>query len=190
VNLAVWGPPLKLGLPQPPLVINNDAATNVESLSFSFDGFASTQYVVLIQEPTTKLPIPVPVPDVTSLILPMGRRTPLPLRVAPIRGLAKATPVQAAGIALARAADSHDVIGGQGSLDVLRYGRPLRPHAPVDVCGAGPAYDGTYFVKNVTHDLKRGSYTQQFSLVRNAFGPTTATAQGLVGATSSLLGGL
>jgi hypothetical protein len=177
-NFAVWAPPNRLGAPQPPLLVDQDAATNVESLSFSFDGFSATQYVVLIQERTTKFPIPVPVPAVTPLNPSMGRRQPLPLRVAPIRGLAKATPLQAAGIALARAADSYDVISGQGSLDVLRYGQPLRPRSPVDVGGAGRAYDGTYFVRSVTHEVRRGSYTQQFSLIRNAFEPAQPTAGG------------
>ncbi|WP_316754440.1 hypothetical protein [Streptomyces herbicida] len=171
VNIAHWGPPDKLGLPQDPLLVNCDTASNVESLSFSFDGFSATQYIVLIQNPETKFPIPVPVPDVTPLSPPMGRRRPRPLKVEPIHGLAKLTPPQAAGVALARAADSYEVISGQGSLDALRYGRPLRPRRPVPVHGAGTAYDGTYYVKSVTHSIKRGAYTQQFSLTRNAFDP-------------------
>jgi hypothetical protein len=171
VNLACWMPPTKLGVPQSPLMVNSDAATNVESLSFSFDGFNATQYVVLIQEPVTKFPIPIPVPSVTPLNPSMGLRQPLPLKISPIRGLGKATPLQAAGIALARAADSFDVISAQGSLDVLRYGRPLRSRSPVEVHGAGLDYDGAYFVKSVTHEIKRGSYAQQFTLTRNAFEP-------------------
>jgi hypothetical protein len=171
INFAHWAPPVKLGIPQPPLVVNSDAATNVESLSFSFDGFSATQYVVLIQEPETKFPIPIPVPDVTPVNPPMGARKPRALRIAPIRGLGKLSPAQAAGVALARAADSFEVIGGQGSLDVLRYGEPLRSRRPVTVRGAGLAYDGTYFVKSVTHDIRRGGYMQQFTLTRNAFLP-------------------
>ncbi|MFI7407075.1 hypothetical protein ACIBU0_00110 [Streptomyces sp. NPDC049627] len=171
VNLAHWEPPNRLGLPQEPLLVNSDAASNVDSLSFSFDGFSATQYVVLVQDPRTRFPVPVPVPDVTPLSPPMGRRKPLPLRTEPIRGLAKYTPQQAAGVALARAADSYEVISGQGSLDVLRYGRPLRARRPVPVHGAGEAYDGTYYVKSVTHSIRRGAYTQQFTLTRNAFGP-------------------
>ncbi|MFF3328193.1 hypothetical protein ACFYWX_01310 [Streptomyces sp. NPDC002888] len=171
VNVAHWEPPNRLGPPQEPLLVNCDTATNVDSLSFSFDGFSATQYVVLIQDPDTRFPVPVPVPDVTPLSPPMGRRRPLPLKIAPIRGLAKLTPAQAAGVALARAADSYEVISGQGGLDVLRYGQPLRPRRPVPVHGAGEAYDGTYYVKSVTHSVQRGSYTQQFTLTRNAFRP-------------------
>ena len=37
----------------------------------------------------------------------------------------------------------------------------------VGVRGAGTAFDGLYFVKSVTHTIKRGEYKQSFSLVRN-----------------------
>jgi hypothetical protein len=36
----------------------------------------------------------------------------------------------------------------------------------VAVRGAGDNFNGRYFVKNVTHNIKRGSYTQSFSLAR------------------------
>ena len=32
--------------------------------------------------------------------------------------------------------------------------------------GAGLAYDGLFYVKSVTHNLKRGAYTQNFTLAR------------------------
>lgn len=171
VNFAYWGPLVKAGAPQPTLWANADAATNVDTLTFTFDGFSATQLVALVQEPNTKFPIPIPIPDVTPVNPPMGARGPLPLKVSAVRGLAKLSPVQAAGIALARAADSFEAISGQGTLDVLRYGQPLRARRPVTVRGASLGYDGTYFVKSVTHDIKRGGYTQQFTLTRNAFLP-------------------
>jgi hypothetical protein len=67
------------------------------------------------------------------------------------------------------------VITGSGSLDVLRYGHVLKARGTVDVRGAGRAYDGTYFVKSVTHNIKRGEYKQNFTLSRNAFIPLSAT---------------
>ena len=171
MNTAYWGPEIKTGPPQPALTVNSDGSSNVESLSFSFDGFAKTLFIVVIQEPFSKVPIPIPVPDVNPLQPPLGLRSPLPLKVSPIRGLAKFTPLQAAGIALAKAAQSSDVISGSGTLDVLRYGRVLKARQLVGVRGAGLAYDGLYFVKSVTHNIKRGEYKQSFSLTRNAFVP-------------------
>jgi hypothetical protein len=44
----------------------------------------------------------------------------------------------------------------------------LRARQLVGVRGAGPAYDGLYYVKSVTHNIKHGEYKQSFSLTRNA----------------------
>ena len=37
----------------------------------------------------------------------------------------------------------------------------------MQVQGAGPTYDGDYFVSSVTHTIKPGSYKQSFTLQRN-----------------------
>jgi hypothetical protein len=171
MNTAYWGPEIKTGPPQPALTVNSDGASNVESLSFSFDGFAKTLFLILIQEPTSKIPIPIPIPDVNPLQPPLGAKSPIPLKISPLRGLAKYSPIQAAGIGLAKAAQASNVISGTGSLDVLRYGRVLKSRQLVGVRGAGLAYDGLYFVKSVTHTIKRGEYKQSFSLTRNATVP-------------------
>jgi hypothetical protein len=70
-------------------------------------------------------------------------------------------------IGLAKAADYAEAVTGEGSLDVVRYGRVLRARQLVGVRGVGPAFDGLHYVTKVTHNLKRGSYTQKFSLSRN-----------------------
>ncbi len=171
MNTAYWGPEIKTGRPQPALTVNSDSSSNVESLSFSFDGFAKTIFVVVIQEPTSKIPIPIPIPDVNPLQPALGIKSPIPLKISPLRGMSKFTPIQAAGIGLARAAKSADVITGSGTLDVLRYGRVLKARQLVGVRGAGLSYDGLYYVKSVTHNLKRGEYKQSFSLSRNALIP-------------------
>jgi hypothetical protein len=62
--------------------------------------------------------------------------------------------------------ESSDAVSGSGRLDVMRYGYVLRPRELVGVRGAGITYDGDYYVKSVTHDLQRGSYTQNFTLAR------------------------
>jgi hypothetical protein len=173
VNTAYWGPEIKVGVPQPALSVNSDGSSNVESLSFSFDGFAKTVFVIVIQEPISKAPIPIPVPDVNPLQPPLGLKPPLPLKISPLRGMAKLTPLQAAAIGLATAAKSTDVISGSGTLDVLRYGRVLKARQLVGVRGAGLSYDGLYFVKSVTHTIKRGEYKLSFSLTRNATIPFT-----------------
>jgi hypothetical protein len=64
-------------------------------------------------------------------------------------------------------------VTANGSLNVLRYGRVLEPRKLIDVRGAGRAFDGRYYVKSVTHNIKRGEYKQSFSLVREGTVPTT-----------------
>ncbi|MER6307682.1 hypothetical protein [Streptomyces sp. NPDC001657] len=181
-NLAYWGPEIRTGQAQPALSVNMDAATNVESLSFSFDGISRSVPLVLGHLPAAHLTIPVPVPDITPLNPPLGRKVPLPLSVKPINAGRKATDgagdrddatakfdiVKATARAAARAAQGANVISASGSLDVMRYGRPLQARRLVGVRGAGPAYDGEYYVKSVTSTFKPGEFTQRFTLSRNA----------------------
>jgi hypothetical protein len=179
INIGYWGPEIKVGIPQRALSINMDANTNTDSLSFTYDGLAKTLYILFIQDLISKVPIPIPIPDITPLNPPLGAKPPLPLHVKIItnepdqNGVAKYSPIQAALIAMAKAAKSSDAITGSGSLDVLRYGGVLQPRKLVGVRGAGFAYDGLYYVKSVTHNIKHGEYKQSFSLSRNALIPTT-----------------
>jgi hypothetical protein len=43
------------------------------------------------------------------------------------------------------------------------------------VRGAGLAFDGLYFVNSVTHNLRRGAFTQDFTLTRNGLISTVST---------------
>jgi len=166
-SVAYWGPQIKVGQPQPALAIDADAATNVQSLSFSLNNEKKTMPIVMIQIPITKTPIPIPVPDITPLDPPLGLVPPIPKQFEIISGTAKFPAVRAALIALAKAAQTADVVSAQGSLDVIRYGQVLKARKLVGLRGAGMAFDGLWYVDSVTHHLKRGQYTQDFSLSRN-----------------------
>lgn len=167
VSKAYWGPEIKVGAPQPALNVNMDAHTNVESLSFTVDSDSAELPVVLIQEKTSKFPIPIPVPDITPLNPPLGAVSPIPKKIRYIRESAKLSPARAALIGLAKAARSAEAVSGTGTLDVLRYGRILRARELVGVRGAGQAFDGLHYVSSVTHEIKAGEYKQSFSLSRN-----------------------
>src|SRR5215472_16978542 len=43
-----WGPQVRLGTPQPALTVNSDAFSNVEQLTFTFDGSARQQPMALV----------------------------------------------------------------------------------------------------------------------------------------------
>ena len=75
--------------------------------------------------------------------------------------------MQAIARGLAEAAKSQDAVTGNGSLDVLRYGRMLKARGLVGVRGVGVAYDGLYYVQTVTSTLRRGEFKQSFNLTRN-----------------------
>ncbi|HUJ42094.1 MAG TPA: hypothetical protein VLW52_00680 [Opitutaceae bacterium] len=167
LSVAYWGPEIKVGAPQPALNVNMDAYSNVESLSFRFNADSRLLPIVFIQNPQTKVPIPIPIPDITPLNPPLGAIPPIPKGIDPITETAKYSPIRGAMIGLAKAAKSADGVTGTGTLDVLRYGRVLRARQLVGVRGTGPAFDGLYYVKSVTHKIKRGEYKQDFTLGRN-----------------------
>ena len=167
VSTAYWGPEVKVGVPQPALNVDMDAQTNVESLSFSYNADSRTLPVVFIQNKQTKAPLAVPIPDVSPLSPPLGLVSPAPKAVKLMRDTAKLSAVQALMLGMAEAARTSEAVTASGSLDVLRYGRALRAGGLVGVRGAGMAFDGLYYVKSVTHTIKRGEYKQSFSLSRN-----------------------
>jgi len=167
VNIAYWGPEIKIGVPQPALNVDMDAHTNVESLSFSFKTAETTLPIVLIQNQLTKIPIPLPIPNINPLQPPLGL-IPAPItNVTVLRDTAKLSPLQAISRGIAAASKSADAVEGTGSLDVLRYGRLLKARQLVGVRGVGMAYDGLYFVKTVTSTLRQGEFKQSFTLTRN-----------------------
>jgi len=166
-STAYWGPELKVGAPQPALNVDMDVYTNVASFSPSFASDSRMFPVILIQNQATKAPIPIPVPDITPLNPPLGAIEPVKTGIEYIEGTAKLSPIRAAAIGLAKAAKGADAVSATGTLDVLRYGRILKARKLVGVRGAGPAFDGLYYVKSVSHELKRGSYKQNFTLTRN-----------------------
>jgi len=167
MSVAYWGPEVRVGVPQPALNFNMDAVTNVEALSFTFSNESATMPVVFIHNQLTKIPIPIPIPNVSLLTPPLGLIPPIPKNFEPLTGTAKLSPISAALFGLTKASQSADAVTGNGSLDVLRYGRVLRARRLVGVRGAGTAFDGLYYVKSVTHSIKRGEYKQSFTLVRN-----------------------
>jgi hypothetical protein len=168
MSKAYWGPEIRIGAPQPALNVALDGPhNNVKSLSFTFDKERKELPVVYIQEPASKAPIPIPIPDITPLSPPLGAVPPLPPKITFLNNTAKLNPLVAAMRGLAYAGQHSDAVFGTGSLDVARYGHVLRARALVGVRGAGEAFDGLHYVSSVTSTFKRGEFTQAFQLARN-----------------------
>jgi hypothetical protein len=177
-NIAYWGPETKFGAVQPALSVNMDAASTVETLSFSTDGISKALLALYYLEKKTGFPIPIPLPGIV-INPPLGPKIIPPLKLTALNkldpdkdedGMAKLELAELISRGVARAAQSDDVVTASGSLDVTRYGRLLEARKLVGVRGAGPVYDGLYYVKSTTTTLRRGALKQNFSLVRNAHG--------------------
>jgi len=173
-STAYFGPDISLPVPQGALSVNMDAHTNVESLSFSLDGEAKKIRVFFILDPVTrKIPIPVPLPNVNAFKPPLGARPTPPARVDFESNSAKKSTTEAARDILGFLMNNTTAISGNGSLDVLRYGRLLKSRMLVGVRGASHAYDGMYYVDSVTHNIKAGEYKQNFTLSRDGLNSNT-----------------
>lgn len=167
-NIAYWGPQIKIGVPQAALNLDMDAHSNVESLNFNFDNDQNAIPTVFYYDEKTKGVIVVPIPPITPLNPPLGLLPPIPTRLTPIQGgLSKYSLPKVIMIGLGKASKYAEAVSGQGELDVLRYGHILKARQLVGVRGTGLAYNGLYYVKSVTHNIKRGSYRQSFELSRN-----------------------
>ena len=174
-SFAYWGPEVKVGQAQPALNINMDSFTNVESMSFRFNNDSRQMPIVWVQEPITKVPIPIPIPDISLLNPPLGVIPPIPKEFVPMDSTAKFSIPQAILMGVARSSKSSEAVTVSGSLNVLRYGRVLQARKLVGVRGAGAAFDGLYYVRGVTHNIRRGEYKQSFNLSRNGLLSTVGT---------------
>ncbi|SFF76445.1 hypothetical protein SAMN05518801_101343 [Novosphingobium sp. CF614] len=193
VTTAYWGPDLggltpggnfnSQGLSMlPALTVNMDQASNVETLSFSFDGTQKLLPYLLSQEiRATGLTIPIPIPG-EILSPPMGPGWIPYARFSKLADLGRNSDRETQARldipelvmrGLGEAAQASRVIGASGTLDLARYGRALVPGRLVPVRGAGPHHDGVYLVKSVTTSIKRGSLKQNFQLSKNAHGSYT-----------------
>jgi hypothetical protein len=166
-SIAYWGPEIRVGLPQPALNVDLDGYTNVESVNFAFDSEHKELPILLIYNTLTKIPIPIPIPDITPLSPPLGLIPPIPKKIRWLTGTGKLSPIQAALIGLAKATKTADAVTANGTIDVLHYGQILKPRRLVGLRGVGTAFDGLYYLKSVTHNIKRGEYKQSFTLARN-----------------------
>jgi hypothetical protein len=178
-NQAYWGPEVRLGMPQTSLNVNLDTWTNVESLNFRYEPQNAVLPVVFIQDPITKIPIPIPIPPVTPFDPPMGLAVMPPPKVEFMSGIAKLNPAIALMKGFARVTETSDVVVGDGTIDVMRYGQPLRARSLVGVRGAGLAFDGMHYVDQATHRLKPGEYKESFVLKRNALVANTPVVPSL-----------
>jgi hypothetical protein len=174
-NTAYWGPPNRLGVPQSALTTNMGADTNVENVNFRYNALSPTMVSGKVQDRLTGQAMPVQ--TFATLRMPLASQ---PAWVVNQPNVRTRLPQQStSGLnmmqAMARAqgqtdASMDNVLTATGELDALRYGNILKPRGLVGLRGAGYNYDGTYYVKRVTHRIKKGEYHQSFTLTREGTG--------------------
>ena len=176
-NIAYWGPPPRVGTPLATLSVDMGPSTNVESISFSYDGLAPTLFAGFDQDSETEADVPIA--TLTADRVPLAAEPPMLFD----RGLIKTCVVKAPGFKAGDASayvqgmtdkSTDNVLTAQGEVDTLRYGSIMDAPGLVGVRGCGMSLDGIYYVNSVTHSLSRGEYRQQFTLSREGFGTTTA----------------
>jgi len=175
-NVAYWGPPVRLGIPQSALSVNLGADTNVDSISFQHNALAPTFVSGQIQDRLTNKAMPVE--TFASLRIPLVSQPTWLVNMGDIRR----TQFRESGLnvmqAYARAqgmtdASMDEVVTASGELDALKYGGLLKPRGLVGLRGAGYSYDGFYYVKSVTHTIRAEQYKQRFTLTREGIGAIT-----------------
>ena len=182
-SIGYWGPPdmlsriSKICPPQKPLTVDMGPATNVNSLSFSYNGLAAKQVHGWVADPN--LLLPVPVRTLCSTRSPaMASRPAVEAQGSFVKKVLLKYAGHHALEAWSQAQDVTDrsmdeVVGASGTLDVLRYGDLLSAPGIVGLRGAGYSYDGYYYVKSVNHAIDRNRYEQHFTLAREGTGSRT-----------------
>ena len=170
LSTGYWGPENRLATPQPALTLNMGPDTNVDTpINFSYNALGPAQPTITILDPITGSPITIPVPS--GFRPPLAARPAQSLRKTISRDVSNLNAMDAALKAVATATDTADAITATGTVDAVRYGRALKARGLVGVRGVGLNYDGFYYVKQVKHSIKRGEYTQSFTLTREGFIP-------------------
>jgi hypothetical protein len=177
-NIAYWGPPPRDGARLATLSVDMGSSTNVEQISFSYDGLATTLFLGLDQDAESEADVPIATVGTTRL--PLAAEPPILFNPGLLKTKVVKVPGFTASGAMAYVQGMTDrsmdnVLTAQGEVDTLRYGSFMETPGIVGVRGCGINLDGFYYVKSVTHSLSRGEYRQQFSLAREGFGTTTTS---------------
>jgi hypothetical protein len=174
VSSFYWGPPVRIGLPQPALAVDLASDTNVEDVSFRTEASrpATVSGSVLDRRTGTETPVAA----VASTRPPLGAMPFVLAHAGDIRRRrlrrGSSDSVTAAGRAQAQLDQGADAVVAEGTLNGARYGAVLRPRGLVGMRGAGWGHDGLWYVRQVVHDLAPGGYSQGFTLARDGHGAT------------------
>ncbi|MFV8748928.1 hypothetical protein ACNOYE_00095 [Nannocystaceae bacterium ST9] len=169
-NLAYWGPPFRIPVPQRALSFRLGSASNLGNVSFTSDALAPAVWAGVVQEKNSQAPVPViglpiNVPPLATMPAWVGSAplVPVKLMTDDFGGDVAKAYAKAIGESSKSSLSSTTA---SGELDVGNYGSVLRARELVGVRGVGLTYDGLWYVKSVTHTISPGSHKQSFKLER------------------------
>ena len=158
--------------PQGVLSIDFGSQSNLTDFNMSNDMLKPATVMGTSIEQNTRAPIPAIAPVSTDI--PMGlepslyRILPPAIAIDPL--MEAANPSEAQVRAAAKVTQGSRNITARGTVDGVKFGRPLRVGLPVLVRGPGLQHNGRYYVDSVTHKISRDNYQQSFTAWRNAVG--------------------
>jgi phage protein D len=172
-NVAYWGRPKRLKSDQRALSVNMGSYSNVNSISFQYNALAPTKLKGQIQDRRSNQQQPISF-DQSTRKSPLADKPALQnqtyVRVQQFRESGNLTE-KAREVAQSQVDQSVDgVITASGELDTTRYGAILRLRGLVGLRGVGQLHDGLYYIKSVTHRIRKGEYKQSFTLTREGLG--------------------
>jgi hypothetical protein len=173
-NTAYWGPPMRKTSPQKALTVNMGTYTNVESINFQNNALSPSTVVGRVQDrKSNKIQsVQANSSDRQNLSQKPALNNRKLLRKTQFRETGRQA-LQAGSKAQAMVDSStNEVLQVTGKLNTIRYGDLLELRGVVGLRGVGQTYDGLYYVKSVTHTLKKGEYQQSFTIVREGLGTT------------------
>ncbi|MEH2372461.1 hypothetical protein [Nostoc sp.] len=166
-NIAYWGEEKHKVTPyQPALSMNMGAFTNVDSsITFNFNALEAIQPQASITDEKSGASISIQVPKSPGQAL--ASKPAKALRTEVLRCTNKLEKILAEKETESFASRSREnAVTASGEVDTVRYGYVLQVRQLVGVRGVGKSYGGYYYVKQVTHRIKRGEYKQSFTLIR------------------------
>jgi len=171
-NIAYWGPPVREGVPQRALTFNMGPDSNVASLNFHYNARSPVMVSGNTMDRKTNQIRPVQTIKSTRNPLVSQPASGLPyMRKVLLKNAEGKSYMQTQACAQGRIDASFDnTVTAQGELDVLQYGDLLQARKLVELRGVGHSYDGSYYVKSVTHTISSGEYRQRFTLTREGTG--------------------
>lgn len=180
-NLGYFGPRLHppVATPLPALTCGGVPGANCDGLRFTYDAMKPTTLVGTVLD--ADLSTEVPIDTVLLPTDPFAARPPISIqgpfhRQRYVDWTTGGDTAKALAWALGEVAASQQmVVVATGRIDLIRYGRALLPWHLVGVRGAGAAYDGMYFVREVTHHIGVGRYSADFVLTRGGLGSLVST---------------